>query len=157
MKQNNADCLDVHLDKIESLIPERDVKNENISRVDVAWHLDHMLKTIKEITKSLEKSNPENYKSGFNPVRVMSLTLGFIPRGRAQAPTVVRPPENIKTEDIISQLQVARDNLVVLNNLDKKAHFAHPVFGTIDKATSIRFIEVHTKHHLKIIKDILNN
>ena len=157
MKQNNTNCLNDPLDKIESLIPERDVKNENISRADVAWHLDHMLKTINEITKSLEKSNPQNFKSGFNPVRVMALTIGHIPRGRAQAPTVVRPPENIKTEDIQSQLQVARNNLEVLNNLDKKAHFAHPVFGTIDKATSIRFIEVHTKHHLKIIKDILNN
>ena len=157
MKQNNANCLYDPLDKIESLIPERDVKNENISRADVAWHLDHMLKTINEITKSLEKSNPEMFKKSFNAARVMSLTLGFIPRGRAQSPSVVRPPENIKTEDIISQLQKARNNVKVLNRLDKKVHFAHPVFGMIDKATSIRFIEVHTKHHLKIINDILNN
>lgn len=157
MKQNKANCLSDPLDNIESLIPEKDVKNESVSKADVAWHLDHVLKTVNEVTKSLENSNPKDFKSGFNIPRIMSLTFGFIPRGREQSPSVVRPPEKILTKDIISQLEEARKNIDVLNKLNKKAHFKHPVFGTIDKPTSIRFIEVHTKHHLRIINDILSN
>ncbi len=155
MKQNKAECLIDPLDKIESLVPQRDRINEEVSKADVAWHLDHMLKTLNEITKSLQASNPANYKSGFNVARVMSLTFCYIPRGRAQSPSVVRPPDNIVTNDILSQLQTARNNIKLLNELDNKAHFKHPVFGRIDKAKSIRFIEVHTIHHLKIVNDII--
>lgn len=157
MKRNNAEYLITQLDQIESLISERDRKNKAISKADVAWHLDHMLKTLNRITIALQESKPENYRSSFNAARTMSLTFGFIPRGRAQAPAVVRPPDNILTEDILSQLEEARKNIIVLNDLDTKSHFKHPVFGVINKATTIRFIEVHTEHHLKIISDILNN
>ena len=157
MKRNNADYLIAHLDQIESLISDRDRINKDISKVDVAWHLDHMLKTLNRITIALQESMPEHYRSSFNAARIMSLTFGFIPRGRAKSPAVVRPPDHILTKDIFSQLEEARKNINVLNNLDANAHFKHPVFGIINNATTIRFIEVHTKHHLKIIKDILNN
>ena len=157
MKRNNADYLITHLNQIESLISERDRINKDISKVDVAWHLDHILKTINRITKALQESKPENYQSSFNAARKMSLTFGYIPRGRAQSPAVVRPPDKILTEDIFSQLEEARKNIIVLNDLNRKSHFKHPVFGIINKATTIRFIEVHTEHHLKIIRDILNN
>lgn len=157
MKRNNSKYLITQLDQIESLISDRDRINKDISKVDVAWHLDHMLKTINEITNALEESKPEAYRSSFNAARIMSLTFGFIPRGRAKSPEVVRPPDQILTEDIFSQLEIARTNINVLNKLDKNSHFEHPVFGVINKPTTIRFIEVHTNHHLKIIRDILED
>jgi hypothetical protein len=155
MNQSNPGVLLPQLAEIETQIAFRDAKNTNVSKADVAWHLDHMLKTINRITEVLENSDPTIYESSFNITKTMSLTAGFIPRGRAQSPQSVRPPEIIITEDIFRQLLVARKNIEKLQNLDDNANFAHPIFGMLDKAQTIRFLEVHTEHHLKIIDDIL--
>ncbi len=40
--------------------------NPEVSEVPVEWHLYHMLKTINEIYKTLERSDPKKYKTSFN-------------------------------------------------------------------------------------------
>ncbi len=155
MKSNNPDHLLSQVDLIESYIAQRDVRNTEVSKADVAWHLDHMLKTILAIGETLSDSNPELYESSFSFIGTMSLTFNYIPRGRAQSPASVRPPDVIHTEDIEKQLALVRSRIPDLLELDKDAHFDHPVFGTINRGKSIRFLEVHTQHHLKIVKDIL--
>ncbi|WP_420320606.1 DUF1569 domain-containing protein [Flagellimonas sp.] len=133
----------------------RDVLNPKVSKANVAWHLDHMLKTINVICKSLEVSNPEEYKSNFSLTRAIIYTLGDFPRGVAKAPRVVRPPEVINTEDLHRQLQMAKENLQAIQSLDAKAHFEHPYFSVLNKNQSIRFLKIHTGHHLKIVRDIV--
>ena len=155
MKQDDPTVLSPLLTKVENYIPERDRKNPDVSKVDVAWQLDHILKTFNRITDVLSKSNPEDYSSSINAARTFSLTAGYIPRGRAQSPDVVRPPEVIITEDIYKQLEEAKANILKLKTLNDKSNFDHPYFGQLNKAHAIRFIEVHTKHHLKIVEDIL--
>ncbi|WP_111682380.1 DUF1569 domain-containing protein [Winogradskyella tangerina] len=156
MKQDDPSILRPLLTKVENYIPERDKKNLEVSKVDVAWQLDHILKTFNRITDVLSKSNPDDYSSSINAARTFSLTAGYIPRGRAQSPNVVRPPDVIITEDIYKQLEEAKANISKLKSLDNNANFDHPYFGQLNKAHAIRFIEVHTKHHLKIVRDILN-
>ncbi|MEM6720824.1 MAG: DUF1569 domain-containing protein [Bacteroidota bacterium] len=155
MNQSNPAVLLPQLAEIETNIEFRDAKNTEISKADVAWHLDHVLKSINRITEVLERSDPEAFSSSFNFTKMASLTAGFIPRGRAQSPQSVRPPEIIHTEDILKQLTQARKNIEKIQQLEATAHFSHPVFGMLNKAQTIRFLEVHTDHHLKIIADIL--
>ncbi|MEO1030285.1 MAG: DUF1569 domain-containing protein [Bacteroidota bacterium] len=155
MNQDDPKVLEPLLVEIENAVQYRDRKNLEVSKVDIAWQLDHTLKTINRITEALETSNPNDYSSSVNAARVMSLTAGYIPRGRAQSPDVVRPPEIILTDDIYAQLKEAKANINTLNTLDEDANFEHPYFGQLNKAQTIRFIEVHTKHHLKIVSDIL--
>jgi hypothetical protein len=133
----------------------RDRKNTEVSQVDVAWQLDHVLKTINRITEVLEASNPDNYKSSLNAGRVLTLTGGYIPRGIAQSPKIVRPPEVIWTVDLYHQVQEAQANIDLLNRLSEDSYFEHFAFGLMNKSQTIRFLEVHTKHHLKIVRDIL--
>ena len=152
---NKTDTLKAQLNEIEKLIEKRDVKNEAVSKADIAWHLDHMLKTMNGISKAMENSDPANYESSFNMMKLMSLGIGYIPRGTAQAPESVRPPDNILTQDIISQLADARQNIEMANALNKNAYFNHFVFGNLNRPTSLRLLEVHNKHHLKIVRDIL--
>ena len=155
MNQDDPKVLEPLLADIENAIQFRDQKDLAVSKVDVAWQLDHMLKVINRITDTLERSNPDAYSSSINAARTMSLTAGYIPRGRAQSPDVVRPPEIIITEDIYAQLEDARANINTLIALDKNANFEHPYFGQLNKGQAVRFLEVHTKHHLKIVDDIL--
>ncbi len=155
MKVTKPGFLDTHLTEIEEKIQFRDQLDTTISRVDVAWHLDHMLKTVNEICKALEASDPSEFEGGVNLSRTMSLTLNYIPRGRAQSPSVVRPPDSISTADIQLQLSEARERISKVFELDEKVHFKHPVFGIIARGHALRFIEVHTNHHLKIVRDII--
>lgn len=143
------------LNTIEQYLIHRDSMNKEVSKVAVAWHLDHSLKVINRIYDTLCVSKPEDYQGKFSITRILSLTFKYIPRGRANSPVSVRPPDTIKTKDIVSQLLEAREKVVMIESLDPKANFNHPVFGQLNKKQAKRFIEMHTHHHLKIIKDIL--
>lgn len=147
--------LDSQFSEIVDYIPQRDRLNTKISEVDVAWHLDHCLKTINRVCEMLESSNPQDFKSNFNFIRVCVFTLGIIPRGYAKAPKSVRPPEVINTDSLFLQIEEAKENLKKLESLDAKTHFKHPYFDIINKGQTKRFLKLHTQHHLKIIKDIL--
>ncbi|SHG51941.1 hypothetical protein [Flagellimonas flava] len=153
--ESGTNFLDEQFSEIVSHIPNRDRRNKKVSEVDVAWHLDHSLKTINRICEALGESKPEKYKSSFSLSRIFVLTSGVIPRGVAQSPKVVRPPKEIVTDSLYLQLEEARNNLKRLEKLDANAHFRHPYFKLINKGQTKRFLKVHTEHHLKIIRDIL--
>jgi len=53
------------------------------------------------------------------------------------------------------QIQKACQNIEHIISANKNAHFNHFIFGALNKNRTIRFLEIHTNHHLKIIKDIL--
>ena len=156
-RENSDDFLDEELAEIESLIEKRDVKNTAVSQADVAWHLDHSLKVVNRLSESLSSSNPEDFSSDLSMSRLVVFTTGIIPRGRAQASEEFLPPDDIRTEDIIAQLATARTHIAGLSSLDEKAHMEHPVFKTLDKGQTKRLMKVHTRHHLKIIRDILRH
>lgn len=148
-------ALNDQLQEVESLISKRELKNENVSKANVAWHLDHSLRVINSIVRALENSNPEDYKYKLNIFRHFFLKTRTLPRGRAKAPRSVRPEEVVQAEDISRRLEFAKKNILKLEKLPMKAHFPHPFFGTLKRNESIKFIRIHTKHHLKIIRDIL--
>lgn len=153
--ESGADFLDAQFAEMVDYIPQRDKLNPKVSQVDVAWHLDHSLKTINKVCEALEASNPEEFRSNFSLSRIVVFTCGVIPRGVAQSPQSVRPPKVISTDSLYLQLEQARENLKKLETLDSKAHFEHPYFKVIDKGQSMRFLKIHTQHHVKIIRDIL--
>ncbi|AOW21509.1 hypothetical protein [Urechidicola croceus] len=144
------------LNEIEADIDFRDKLNPTISKADVAWHLYHSLKTINTICEALKASNPEDFKSTFGLPKIFVMTFGIIPRGKARAPKSVKPPENILTKNIKSQLELARENVSLIQGLDRKKNFYHPIFGYLNKNKTIRFLGIHTNHHLKIVRDILS-
>jgi hypothetical protein len=45
--------------------------------------------------------------------------------------------------------------LLELEHLDAKSNFMHPYFGQLNLKQTKKFLALHTKHHLKIIDDIL--
>ncbi|TMU55391.1 DUF1569 domain-containing protein [Flagellimonas algicola] len=154
-KKSHLSFLDPEFSKIASYISHRDAINPKVSKVDVAWHLDHMLKTVIVICKSLEASKPEEYKSNFNFTRTVIYAWGDFPRGVAKSPRVVRPPDVILTEDLHLQIAAAKEGLKTIQELDENAHFDHPYFSKLNKKQSIRFLKIHTRHHLKIVRDII--
>lgn len=154
-RETSPDFLDKEFGEIEQLFAKRDFSNPEVSKANVAWHLDHMLKTINQVSKKLIDSDPDAFRPNFSPQRTFVHTSGIIPRGAAESPQNVRPPEVILLDSLERQLSLAKINLTKITDLNEKANFQHPIFKQLDRDQTRRFLDVHTNHHLKIIKDIL--
>jgi|GEM_PF-349366 len=142
-------------EQFERYVEKRDSIAPDVSAVNVAWHLDHLLKVINGISSQVDSSDPATYESNYKFIRTVVFTSGRMPRGVGKAPESVRPPEVILTEDIYKQLSSAKKALDNFSTLDKRQYFNHPVFGTLNRNRSRRFLKIHTRHHLRIIRDIV--
>jgi hypothetical protein len=151
----NISTLENKLNSIENYISDFEKKNEKISKATVGWHLDHSLKVINAVISSMEKSDPNLYKDNFKFLGKLLLSLNFFPKGKAKAPKYVLPPDVILKEEIVSQLKLAKENIQKIEELDNNAFFKHPLFGNVNKNRVLPFLNAHTNHHLKIIKNIL--
>lgn len=146
--------LSSQLEEMENYIRYRDYQDPKVSKAPVGWHLAHNLKVINNVLDALEFSDPKEFKSSFSFIKTMVMMTGHIPRGKAKSPKVVLPPDIIEKKDLILQLEKARQKISTFDELDKNAFFDHPYFYKMNKKESGKFLTIHTKHHLKIIKDI---
>lgn len=141
--------------QLESHIPDFEKTNLTVSTSTIGWQIEHSLLVINKVVSEIKKSNPSDYKWKFNKNRFLVQTiLRKIPRGRVRAPKTVQPSEEITLEHLKSQLEITRNNLAGLQSLEAKNYFTHPFMGDLNLKTTIDFLGLHTKHHLKIIQDI---
>jgi hypothetical protein len=145
------------IDQLEKKIILHEKINLAVSQATIGWHIDHSLLVINGIVAQLKNSNPNQYKWRFNLSRFYIQTINKIPRGKGKAPKIVQPTETTSTDGLIAKLDLAKKNSHELESLDPKCYFAHPYFGNLNVKKSIWFLELHTKHHLKIIEDISLN
>ena len=156
MTKKSFEILNTLLTQIEENIPFHEKINPSVSESRVGWQLDHSLKVIHGVCTITIKTNPDKYKKNFNLWRSILFTLCHIPRGKTKDPKIVLPPEIITEDDLRKQLQASKKLIEQVKPLPKTSHFIHHVFGTLSKQQVLRFLEVHTKHHLKIVNDIKN-
>ena len=145
------------LDQLESYIPAFEKTNFNVSQSTIGWQMDHSLLVINSVISELKNSNPKNYKWKFNKIRLLIQIVNTIPRGKVRAPKVVKPIDVATFEDLTKKLELAKKTLAQMETLPAKSYFNHPFFGDLKLKTAIWFLKLHTKHHLKIIEDILKN
>ncbi len=144
------------LSEIEQLIGSHEELVESVSAAPVGWHIEHSLLVLDGVITTLSSSEPAKFKSSFNLKKIIIFLLGKFPKGKARAPKSVRPKTEVFSEDDLKRhFQVTVSLLPSLSELDKKAHFKHPIFGFLALNDSIRFLEMHTEHHLKIMRDIV--
>jgi hypothetical protein len=155
IKLMSLEKLNSALTALEEHIKNHNVSNLKVSKSDIAWHIDHSLKVINNVSLALQSSDPKTYKNNFSFLGKVFFTLGFFPRGKAKAPKHVRPPEVVTKEDLISQIELAKTNVSSISNLDKNAYFKHPLFGNVNTPRIYRFLSMHTNHHVKIVNDIM--
>ncbi len=143
------------LTQIESYFDKIEILNSKVSKASVGWHLDHTLKVINKVCETVSESNPLEYNSEFNLKRKIIFALGVFPRGKAKSPKRVLPPEIITKKDLETQLEKAINNLESIKELEENKYFTHPIFKHLNKKQTIKFLGLHTNHHLKIIRDVV--
>ncbi len=143
------------LQQLENNLVHSKKLHTTISTSPVEWHIDHCLRVINSVSKVIATSKEEDYKRKFNFARTLVFTLGMIPRGKAKAPKTVSAQQPITEEDLKKQLHFAKKSIEQIENLLPNQNFMHPYFGLLNAKQTIKFLKIHTKHHLKIIKDIV--
>ena len=147
--------LDALVPELANYIPNFNQSNKSISEVTVGWHIEHCLLVIKQITSTVAQSEPKLYKSKFNMSRFFVFLSKTIPRGKAKAPKVVIPTEEITLDTLQASLTNTYQAITYLKDCEEHQYFMHPFFGQLNKKQTIKFLAIHTEHHLKIIRDIL--
>lgn len=143
------------LQKIESLLPKIDVTNNQVSKASVGWHLEHSLLILNSSLKGLTMTDPKDYKPKFSVKKFVFLNFGLIPRGKIRAPKQFIPLEVPTQKSILKLMSLTKERLEAAKNLPEKSFITHPFLGDFDKKTTLRFLWLHTNHHLKIADDIL--
>lgn len=146
--------LESLLAELESKISQQSALNEAVSKAPVGWHIEHILLVINGIISRLKRSNPAEFKGAFNMSRFIVFTTGIIPRGRAKAPETV-VPKPFDTESLAAHIAIAKERIKQLDDMNPNFFMEHPFFGHLRKEDTIKFLRIHTNHHLKIINDIL--
>jgi hypothetical protein len=141
--------------QLENHIPNLDKTNSKVSNSTVGWQIDHSLIVINGIVEQLEISNPNEFLPKWNFPKFMVFTMGKIPRGKAKAPKVVIPTQVATQEELKDKLVTAKKNILKLNTFSENQFFNHPYFKDLNVKQTEKFLTIHTKHHLKIIEDIL--
>jgi hypothetical protein len=93
--------------------------------------------------------------------RVLALLAGGrFPRGAAQAPRMVRPPERIQRELLEEWIATGRSGFESLARepaalAAARLRIPHQILGPLDAAQWLRFAAMHTRHHLEIARELL--
>ena len=155
MQPINTQALGDKLTTIESCIPFFEKINTKVSKASVGWQLDHSLKVINAVIPAMQKSDVNKYTDTFTFLGKILLFFQTFPRGKAKAPKHLVANSTISKKDLLDQLNQAKTNVKLLTVLRENAYFKHPTFGNVNKKRAITFLNVHTNHHLKIVKSII--
>jgi hypothetical protein len=141
--------------QLEVHIPDYEKTNAKVSQSTLGWQIDHSLLVVNGVINQLKKSDPKDYNWKFNRIRLLLQITNKIPRGRAKSPASVIPMDRTTREGLMISMELAKKQVADLKKLPAKSYFTHPIFGDLKLKTALWFLKLHTKHHLKIIEDIL--
>ncbi len=145
------------LNELEENISNLEKFNPSVSKSTVGWQIDHSLLVLNGIASQLKKSNAKEYKWQFSLKRFLIFTTNKIPRGKARAPKAVSPDTVANEKELKERLELAKQNVLDIKLLHKNNFFYHPYFKNLNLKQTQHFLVLHTFHHLKIIREIVNS
>lgn len=138
-----------------------DVEAVKVSKWTIGKQLEHLLlsdETVLDRFDRLTDGRDGPAPGGKTMLGRLLLFTGFIPRGAGKSPRAVKPAGR-DAADIEAGLQRLAERMAELTEqlpLLEEAGWRckHPYFGALDIGEWMRFMDVHHRHHLKIIRDI---
>lgn len=147
--------LETRLEDLYSYITDAEKANTSVSAVNVGWHIEHSLLVVIKMASALISSDPAQYKWKFNLARAIVFAIKKFPRGKGKAPDAVNPKQ-MEKPDFEALFSKARQKIEELKNADPNSFYEHGVFGVLNKKNTFTMLDIHTSHHVRIIKDIIS-
>jgi hypothetical protein len=144
-----AEALTIAVPAVSGWSPE-----QHLAHVALANEL--VLRNVKSIAKGSGLLLVQGGEARPDVLRM--LADGALPRGRAQAPRMVRPPERVERELLLQWLSDGRRELETLDATlltPGELKVPHQLIGPLDAPQWMRFGAVHTRHHLAIVLEVL--
>jgi len=160
MVENLLKRINTQLGELETGIADYDSMAIYVSSWSVGDHLEHLFRAHLAILQRIESHMNKKAEQGKRLTLMgrILLLFGRFPKGSKNAPTLTAPKgcseselrEHLeKLRHIVDKLQ---QRIPELN--DSQYAFPHPAFGLFTIKQWLRLIEVHTRHHQRIIKAI---
>jgi len=150
--------LESQIDELAGYIDRAELVSPDVSGWSVGQQIEHSLLSIRTMVAAIGRtSDGSGPESSLTAIGRLVLMSGQIPRGRGQAPASVTVEATPNEEHLLRSVEKARSAIARLDEISDAGVFDHPYFGVLDKKRTIRFIEIHTDHHLAIVRDILES
>lgn len=128
----------------------------------VGQHLEHVFRAAELNLRAIEtilEGRDDNDAPVLSEIGQEILSSGTIPRGVANAPEVVVPPEipDLYGLEDLRQLQIRRWQDLDVDSITTgilAGRVAHPMLGAFGAAEWVRFAAIHTQHHRRIVEEI---
>lgn len=143
------------LTELRGYVPQAETRVADVSGWSVGMHIHHLNLAMIGVCRSLAASDPPVPPSPFNPLRAMVLTSGWIPRGRGKSPEAAVPTDGIAEPELEAMLDESERLLEASRALPSDHWYRHFAFGVLDRDRTLKFIRIHNRHHLRIVRDIL--
>jgi hypothetical protein len=148
------------LPRLGALVEREAAAVAAVSGWSIGQHLDHLLKAhagILDLCDDPPRETPCSH--GITLIGRLALFTGHIPRGRGRSPARFLP-DPVPATTLRAGIAEATRRFTALDRNppspgDPVLRFAHPVFGGLTRAQWLRFAEIHQRHHLSIIDDIV--
>ncbi|MCC5874652.1 MAG: DinB family protein [Candidatus Sumerlaeia bacterium] len=139
---------------------------EEVSLWSPAQHVEHMALVniasfhgVRALIEDDDKNADILRRGRPRFVVIPMFLLGFIPRGKGKAPEVYFPAPDVDREAVRKNIAESRSGMSwVAQNIHHlgvaRGRLAHPILGALNARQWLRFIRIHTTHHLRIIDEI---
>jgi|CXWL01.1.fsa_nt_gi hypothetical protein len=124
-----------------------------------AWppltHAEHMARAGLGSVGQLDKAIERDGGPGIHFLGRLVLLLGWLPRGLGQAPPSTTPRQVDRTEvaAMFEDLRVRVESLDLERIARARGRAHHPAFGGLTARQWFRFLDIHHRHHLRIVHD----
>jgi hypothetical protein len=155
---HQIDDLLADVSRLAELPPdELHFSRASVSGWSVAQQLDHILKVCSAMLKGMLRPG-DAPPGGINMTGRLILLVGRIPRGRGKAPERLRGVD-ASPEELAASLAETRRLLAEVRAESfgpaNNPIVRHPYFGGLTPSQTLRTIVVHTRHHLRIAREII--
>ena len=138
-----------------------DLEAARVSAWTVGKQLEHLLLSDRSILDMFDKLTDGRQSPAPGGPKLLGrvvLATGFIPRGAGKAPGATTPAGRDAADleaglrHLAERFEELGEQLPLLEETGWRCR--HPYFGALDVGEWMRFMEVHHRHHLKIVQDI---
>lgn len=132
----------------------------DVSKWSIGQHVEHLALAHSGVIARFESLIDGSVTDRGGPTIMghVILALGRFPRGRGKAPETTKPKQ-VDQAKITQRLtgmrsRLARHERDLARMAASDATFKHPIFGPLNAVQWLGFLDIHHRHHARIVSDI---